>query len=264
MSWISQFISWIAPTPKKAGSGGRVKVTGTENRKNSLKSSLAAEQAELSREIERLFLAYDERVQDLAMRVRDLPPDASEEEARRLRDIQTDLQLVVRRLDAAIKSRQDLERELSNWRSRGNGEEGKRRAEIIKSELAIRGGDLPESEESYDSIVIEDLVKDRPKTNILAGAEDEIVEVPVQEIEEEEEVPEPLRVPDVEHLLAAIREATREAERWHAIPVEDHDEDALLQVKHVKELNGILKQLDRDQGIERDRMEFAICPREYR
>lgn len=198
------------------------------------------------------------------MRVRDLRPDAAEEEVARLRDVQKDLQMVVRRLDAAIKSRQELEQELSSWRNRGQDREQVRhRAEIIRSELAVRGLGVAENAEDIQPIQIEDFVKNRPKISILAGAEKEAELMPVYAEVEEEQI-EPLHVPDVEHLLAAIREATREAERWHAIPVEDHDEEALLQVRHVKELNGVLKRLDRERGISRDRIEMAICPREYR
>lgn len=265
MSWLSQFIAWLSPASnEKADNGTGVGLGKNIQERSSAKSALAAEQAELAHEIERLFLAYDERVREVSMRVRDLRPDAAEEEIARLRDVQKDLQMVVRRLDAAIKSRQELEQELSSWRNRGQDrEQVRRRAEIIRSELAVRGLGMVEDTEDIQPIQIEDFVKDRPKTNILAGAEKEIEAIPVY-VEDEDEQVEPLHIPDVEHLLAAIREATREAERWHAIPVEDHDDEALLQVRHVKELNGLLKKLDRKQGISRDRIEMAICPREYR
>lgn len=61
-----------------------------------------------------------------------------------------------------------------------------------------------------------------------------------------------------EGLLRAIRDATHEAERWHALPLSEHNEDTLDQVQHLKELHSVLKRFDRENGIRRDRIQLAI------
>jgi len=220
---------------------------------------LAAEQAELARELEKLFQAYDEKVIDLASRVRSLPPDASRAEVDNIREIQRELQLVVRRLESAVKSRQELEKELVQWREREGGktrerEVARRRAEIIRSELALRdeteGWPVRLSPVGVD---YRPLSKCGPFVQRMGEAE--------QAGDSSEMLADDMTFMDEDQLVMAIREATHEAERWHAIPVEDHDEEALLQVHHVRELNALLKQLDRQRGVHRDRIEIAINPR---
>ncbi|GEM_PF-5711305 len=71
-----------------------------------------------------------------------------------------------------------------------------------------------------------------------------------------------LPVIDPTLLLRAIREATREAERWHALPQVEHGEDALEQVRQLRELHASLKRLDREQGIERARLTLAVRMRD--
>ncbi len=63
-------------------------------------------------------------------------------------------------------------------------------------------------------------------------------------------------------LLPAIRDATREAERWHAIPQTAQVEEALEQVRQLRELHASLKLLDRQLGVRRDRLALAMRMRD--
>jgi multidrug efflux pump subunit AcrA (membrane-fusion protein) len=232
------------------------------------RAALASEQAELALELERLFMAYDEKVQDLALRLKDLKPNAAEAEVARLRAIQHELQAAVRRLEAAAKSRQELENELSYWQKMLGGEvssreKARRQTEIIRSELAIRS---PEDDFSMRLEQIPQSKFQAIETPVFAVEQitSESDSFPAEHPELGMEVPDYAHWPDAENLVRAIREATREAERWHAIPVECHDEEAMIQVRHVRDLNAWLKRVDRRNGVTRDRLELAISPRELK
>ena len=252
MSWFKDIGAWFGRTPQadQMQRGGKTRNSQNKEGLSQAKAVLAAEQAELAREVEGLLRAYNEKVESLAWRVRSLPPQASAAEVAHIREIQRELKLVVQRLDAAVKSRQELEKDLVDWRER---ESGSQRAEIIRSELRIRGlgeempADLPGIGVDYRP-----LSQCGPFARKIGDLDDG----------REDWNEEDLLFLDEEQLVAAIRDATREAERWHAIPEEELDEDALAQVHHVRELNALLKRLDRQRGVERDRIDIAISTRE--
>jgi len=269
MSWLTQFWGWLnMPAVSRQGRpDGKL----NEPEKDGLshaKAVLASEQAQLADELERLFQAYDEKVQDLALRVRDLPSDAAEAEIARLRTIQHELQSAVRRLEASAKSRQELEKELAYWQKRLDGrprdrEKVRRQTEILRSEMAIRE---PEEDGRWSQPAASEGRQDfrAPVTFVIESEPEAFREPSGNHPELESGMPEYDHWPSAENLVAAIRDATREAERWHAIPVEDHDEEALIQIRHVKDLNAWLKRVDRRDGTTRDRLELAISPRELK
>jgi len=270
MSWLTQFWGWLSMPAM--GRQGRPDGAIGEPRNDGLshaKAVLAAEQMQLADELERLFMAYDEKVQDLALRVRDLPPAAAEAEIARLRTVQQELQSAVRRLEAAAKTQQELEKELAYWQKRLDGrpqdrDKARRQAEVLRSELAIR---VPEEDVRLANPAVPE-IETSARRPVMLSVETGRQPVPAEPIrnhpELDAEVPDYGHWPSAESLVLAIRDATREAERWHAIPVEDHDEEALIQVRHVKELNAWLKRVDRRDGTVRDRLELAISPRELK
>lgn len=220
---------------------------------------LKTEQRALADEIERLFRAFDERLMSLARRTHELTPETVEREADSLKTQQDALRRALRRLEAAAKQTGELERELEEWQAREpNGplhaDHPSIRAEILRSELALRGiqhssVDSRESRVASDEAQVESresIVDDDESSDFRLSTCDSLPET------------------DVSHLVAAIREASREADRWHGLPADEHDEDALVQVKHLKELHAILKRLDRSQGIARDRLELGVNAREVR
>ena len=66
----------------------------------------------------------------------------------------------------------------------------------------------------------------------------------------------PVHIPDEASLIAAIRDAVRETNRWHALDLSQHTQDAVDQVRQMQQLHAILKRLDRQQGIRRDRSDL--------
>lgn len=269
MSWLNQFWGWLnmPAVSRQRRPDGKLKEPENDGLSHA-KAVLAAEQTQLAEELERLFQAYDEKVQDLALRVRDLPAGAAEAEISRLRTIQHELQSAVRRLEATAKTRQELEKELAYWQKRLDGrprdrDKARRQTEILRSEISIRE---PEAEASWSRPVMAEMQDEvrTPVTFLVEEAPYVQAEPSRNHPELESEIPDYDYWPSADNLVAAIRDATREAERWHAIPVEDHDEEAVLQVRHVKELNAWLKRVDRRDGTSRDRLELAISPRELK
>jgi len=216
-----------------------------------------ADQRVLAEELERTTAAYEERLMGLAGRLSAMSPEDVEREARTLRDAQDALRRMLRRIDASSKSARELERELADWEARGeddaplHADHPSVRAEIARSELASR--------ERARRLVAIPL--DASPFRIMA----EPVAQHYEEVEETMPAYEPVSVeslphPDPMHLIHVIRLETKEAERWHGNPDPDHD--ALIQVKQVKYLHSILKRLDRERGVRRDRTAFTIQMRE--
>lgn len=270
MSWLTQFWGWLNTPAVSRQDRPDGKLNAPEkDGLSQAKAVLAAEQMQLADELERLFQAYDEKVQNLALRVRQLPAGAAEAEIRRLRAIQHELQSAVRRLEASSKTSQELEKELAYWQKRLDGrprdrDAVRRQTEVLRSELAIR---TPEEDAHWS----------RPQTAAEPFEVRKPIVFAVEDVRQEQrrrpnlehpeldaEIPDYSHWPSADNLVLAIREATREAERWHAIPVECHDEEALIQIRHVKELNAWLKRVDRRDGTVRDRLELAISPRELK
>jgi hypothetical protein len=85
--------------------------------------------------------------------------------------------------------------------------------------------------------------------------------------DEDDEAQEDIRFephPDTAHLIQAIREATREAERWHGYHSDDplSYAEAADQLRHVRSLHAALRTLDRRAGVNRDRLAFAVRMRD--
>lgn len=218
---------------------------------HSKKGKLARRQIDLAERLEELFSAYEERLEELSSCIRNLDDKCSESEAARIRGLQDAMRLAFLRLDAAARSAQELKRDLAYWQNRMDEAEARERIEILVSELALRGEKMQSSTHAAAAPKPQNRVE---PVNVLQEAP-----CPVCTDQASDSLSgEPLFWPEEEHLLRAIREATREAERWHAIPNATHDEDALIQVHHVRDLNGILKTLDKQKGIRRDRLPLAV------
>ena len=261
MSWFDA----LAKLTGRPSRGGR----SSEARNNSIsdmdglsqaKAVLALEQAELAKQVEELISAYNEKVESLAWRLRTLPADVSAAELADIREAQRGLKSVLHRLEAAVKSRQELESEIVRWQGRSAGgtqdrEEARRRSEIIRSELMLRGetDGIPLTFQTV-GVDFRPVAKCGP---VISKTPDESADLSDQGIEA-------LPRMDEAQLVEAIRAATREAERWHAVPEEDWNEEALSQVHLVRELHALLKRLDKQKGVERDRIEIAINPRDMK
>lgn len=232
------------------------------------KALLAADQMSLAQEIEETFQAYDERLEELASRTHRLSPKEVKREAKQIRQAQDALRRALRRVEVSAKTAKELERELSLWEERENDAQDLHadhpavRAEMIRSELAVRGEKARPREEPR---AVKVAVPAAPPVNAALWLTHDDIHPESTDIWDGgmEDDTEPLPSPEAEHLLRAILEATREAERWHALPEEEHDEDALYQLHQVRELHAALKQLDREYGIRRDRMAYAVSPREF-
>ena len=237
------------------------------------KALLAADQMSLAQEIEETFQAYDERLEELASRTHRLSAKEVKHEAKRIRQAQDALRRALRRVEVSAKTAKELERELSLWEERENDAQDLHadhpavRAEMIRSELAVRGTEVPQRmREIPVAVNVETEEADEEPAmkpvNAALWLTQDAAEAGDEGSEEEEEISAPLSTPEAEHLLRAILEATREAERWHALPAEEHDEDTLYQLHQVRELHAALKRLDRENSIRRDRMAYAVSPRE--
>lgn len=260
MTWISRINEWLGW--RDAPSDSRSVGSCLED-PEAAKEELKAQQRELGREIETLFRAFDERLQSLSMRAHTLPREEFVRESAHIRAAQDQLRRALRRLDVSVKATDQLERELAEWEAREDGGElhadhPSVRAEIVRSELAVRGRkqDVRRSENDVPVREVVERIKQQIERSPSQEQEDEVYGSPEYVFVTHE----PIGQTDPENLVRAIREATREAERWHAVPSEDHNEDALLQMKHLRELHALLKRMDREQGIERDRIELAVSP----
>lgn len=226
--------------------------------------ALGINQRALAEEIESLCRSLEERVQHLADRLAGLTQSDADAEIRDIERAQNDLKLLLRRVNASAQPTAQLLRELSEWEARA--EEGELhadhpmiRSEIIRSELAGRGHarrapPTPSYEEGARGSWL-----DETASELTRQVEDE-PEVQFEEVSDTSvfSVRERVDAADSASLLRAIHDATREAEKWHGAPADEYDEDALLQMKHLRELHALLKRADREQGIERDRMELAM------
>ncbi len=257
MSLIAQLASWFSPRSRTADLGAP----------SSDRERLRDEQRMLADEIESLFRVFDDRLQALARRSHELSESEFARESSRIRTAQDELRRALRRLEASVKTTPQLERELEQWErlpSDGNvhADHPIVRSEMIRSELAVRRGEVR-------TVSISNL-DERPVKDVVDLIKQQLVAVePMMEPVSSPDVDsasteyqfqsyEPLVSSDTSQLMAAIQQATREAERWHAVDVTMSDEDAIVQVHHVRELHALLKRSDREQGIQRDRVAFAI------
>jgi len=250
MSWWSSFSRlWTTPSAPQG-----------DDEVEAVRRAMREEQRALSLDLEQLFRLYDEKVQHLSKRLQSMSAAEVESEAASIRETQETLKRLLRRAEAATKTSTQLERELAGWESRGSDDDFHAdhpsvRAEVIRSELASRNPGVVR-------VPVRRVEPSTPVQDLRVEDENEevrglpnIVDVPTSA--DVELLPEP----DSANLLAAIRDATRETERWHAIPVQDHDEETLLQVHHLRDLHAILKRLDRAKGVRRNRLEYAVNTR---
>ena len=213
---------------------------------------LTADQKALAEDIEHTFDALDARVQVLARRLRDMSPEDIERETASIREAHDGLRRVVRRFQASLKSTHELERELSGWQEHSaegelHADHPTVRAEIARSELTVRKPEMLREQRSK-------MPPSSIRVPIQTSQGD--FEVKVHEVNSR-------LIPDESGLLAAIREATREAERWHGQVSSSYGQDAVDQVRLVRDLHAILKRLDRERGVRRDRTNLGIDPKEW-
>jgi hypothetical protein len=259
-SWIERLTRWFRKEPPSSVAFDPASFEKLCNEDPAAaRDALEADQRSLADELERTYSAYSERLESAASRLAGMSDDDVAREAKILRDAQDGLRRILRRIDASAQTARQLERELSDWESRERVEGPRHadhplvRAEIIRSELTTRGEfqqpvAIP-PEQSPFRIVIEERQPYTP------GDFEEPINMPMADVEDE--IPfETLASVEPEHLLHTIRFETREAERWHGH--HDPDQDAIEQVKQVRQLHAILKRLDREKGIRRDRMTIAI------
>jgi len=256
---------------------------------------LVADQRALAREIEQTFVAYDARLRDLATRVHELTPEEFQREAKTIRDAQDGLRRALRRLEVSSKNAADLQRELALWEKRVDdsslyADHPAFRTEIIQSELRSRGATIDTRAARQNKEVVQGMGSISTTTPSagspdaqsslknpllwLTHEKDVVADASLDEDSDEglrveslqkslEGLHEPITMPEVEYLLQAIREATRETERWHGVPESSWDEEALIQVHHLRDLHALLKRLDRERGVSRDRLELAVAPRAF-
>ncbi|MFA5936230.1 MAG: hypothetical protein WC787_05270 [Patescibacteria group bacterium] len=261
-SWIERLRRWFhTDSPSSASFDPKTFERLCKEDPASAREVLVADQHALAEELERTYAAYDERLEGLAERLSSMKPEDVEREARVLREAQDSLRRMLRRIDASAQTARQLERELGDWEARGDQEgpwhadHPNVRAEIIRSELAARDGfrgPVAIAPEQSPFRITESVSIDVGTNPGLA--------LPAVSSSAEEEPFESLHDGNPEQILQLIRMETREAERWHGQPT--HDQDAIEQVKTVKHLHAILKRLDREQGIRRDRLVFAIHTRD--
>lgn len=136
---LSSLFSWVRGDEDRSGvpSSLRAYVEACER-----------DQKHLASDIEALIFSYGERVADISRRlVRARMEGIRRKELDRLHEEQEKLALVIRRLQASERSLRELEREYGEWadRARESGEDGEemlRRAEIVASELRVRGREI--------------------------------------------------------------------------------------------------------------------------
>ncbi len=249
MTWLSALKRWCLPSRSRG-----LTCESSEDALR-LRGVLEQEQRAIAQNLEGLFQVYDVRVREMAERLHGMSDAEIETESESLAQAQDELKQLTRRLETAVKSRQQLERELGEWQDRA-GEGGPihadhpvARAEIVRSEIALR--------EAYR----------KPRTSCVSAQCCSSDHCNQPDIESEtniattdEFVEEPIRMEKLspEQMIGIIREATKEAERWHATVQAQHSQDALDQMHHVRDLHALLKQIDRNQGIRRDRVALAV------
>jgi len=110
-------------------------------------AELQDEQRRIADELEDTFIAYDRKLQGAAKRIASLGADSlTPKEWERLRAEQLELWRLLRRAQAAQRSTRALAREVEEWRAvdsgvlpEGHPDHPETRAEIVESELRVRG-----------------------------------------------------------------------------------------------------------------------------
>jgi len=264
MSWIyaiwERFFPLVVPEYASEQQGGRK--ADEESSEDRVVSSLAKEQRVLADDLERVFKIYDHQLQETSLQLRSLRQTQDRVKAEKVKSSQSRLKTALQRLEASVKDDERLAEELKHWQDRAmrrkspNKEIGQR-LEIVRSELLLRGK-TPFVPPLMQEIVHEVLVQEEAvEVKSAPSVARERMAAPGVDLELGRRHESPKILPETEHLLAAAREAARETNRWHAIPAHMHNEDALLQVHHLKDLNAKLKQMDKQKGITRYRLDLA-------
>ena len=281
MSLREFFGSLFAAPPKQAGKSSARKSKQKEcvgSSPGDLRQLIQTDQQRLEDEIETTASALRLEIERLSRRIDALPKKAAKHELEALREAQDGLRRVVLRHVASSKQTLELERELTLWERRLD-ETGERtadhpnvRAEIVRSELAGRGVTVARPD---PALFLSSLSRSpslslrRQESHLGDEMSDTIDEISSDQVEMsddddmEQVKPEPVPFdphPDTVHLIQAIREATREAERWHGQPEDDVDAfvDAADQVHQIRRLHAALKEIDRRNGVTRDRLSMAM------
>lgn len=253
MAFVSSLFSWVR------GDGDSPKFSA------SLASSLEAcerEQERIACEMERILHAYDERSIAIARRlllarkegIRKKELDALVEE-------QEKLTFVIRRLQASERSLRDLEHEYREWRARareGGEEETEilRRAEIVASELRLRGREIidPEKEPSYEGSAkdvnpYEDLVvEEELPSDADIGTDADTAPILQDDTRVDSSLP---------GLLEEVDTATSEAYRMLRSP-ERYDAAMIASaLTDLRRHHANLRRHDRREGIRRIRVGFS-------
>ncbi len=264
MSWIyaiwERFFPLAVPDyPAEQRLGREDSVTSGGDR---VINGLAKEQRSLADEFEQIFKTYDQQLQETSLQLRSLRQAADRAKLERVKKIQAKLKTALQRLEASSKDEQQLEVELKHWQDRAvqrksPNKEMNQRLEIIRSELLLRG------KNPFMPVAVQEIVQESPaqqeriaEIKAAPAAVVKVAEVDA-ELKAMKKTHPPRILPDTEHVLAAVREAARETNRWHAIPAHLHNEDALLQVHQLKDLNAKLKMMDKEKGVVRYRLELA-------
>ncbi|MCC7357583.1 hypothetical protein IT408_03715 [Candidatus Uhrbacteria bacterium] len=240
-------------------------VTSYDVNDASVRSKLATDQARLGEEIEEMFRAYDSRLMSLAQRVNSLSEADLARETESIRQSQDSLRRIIRRFQAGLKSTTDLDQELDGWDGHPQDEGALLadhplvRAEIARSELILRDEERLRKQKTerahlsmnhvgykHEDLDIEKNTDSEQILNSIPNTATEMLHIQVHHVD-------PVRYPDENQLIAAIRDAVRETNRWHAKENTEFTQDAVDQVRQLKYLHGILKRLDLQKGIRRDR-----------
>lgn len=247
--------AWFRKLFQKEASNPDASFVEPTARPSAARAFLAQDQTRLAQEIEEMYGLYDQRLQSLATRIKTLSEDDLARELESLREAQDDLRTLIRRFQVALKGTEELHRELDGWqgqkhdRSPLHADHPLVRSEIIRSELALRDEDrlrqeaLPIEPEPPVSLPFVAPLSAFPSSRQDAP---EAYRILIHEVD-------PVQVPSEVHLIQAIREAVRETNRWHAVHPSQHSQDAVDQAKQLKYLHAILRRLDKQQGITRDR-----------
>ena len=251
MTWLSALKRWCLPSRSR---GATCESSEDVSR---LRGVLEQEQRAIAQNLEGLFQAYDARVREMAERLHGMSDGEIEAESEQLAQAQDELKQLTRRLETAVKSRQQLERELGEWQDRStedgpmHADHPKTRAEIVRSEIALR--------EAYRKPLMTSAPTVLYAGSMTAKQEDGSgTDVVVQDDVVADEGGPVMKEVSSEQVIEIIREATKEAERWHATVQDQYGQDALDQMHHVRDLHALLKQIDRNQGIRRDRFAMAV------
>lgn len=253
-SWSSRIRRWFRREPPFSGSfDPHAFEQLCREDPEAAREALRRDHRELAEELAQTSSAYQERLKAFSKRLDSLTPRALEQELSVLRSAQDAIRRMLRRIDASEREAGELEEELREWESRAD-EPGVRhadhpdvRAEIIRSELAARGRmprltAIPRDTSPFRDLECVEMTNDETTSS----------ESSLDERLPEEDV----SFPDANHLLHTIRHLTRDAERWHESPAMDRE--VVEDLAQLRSLHAVLKRLDRAQGVQRDRVSFAV------